>query len=349
MPENSDKAFRFRKIRRSVTRIVIPIGITAFLIFILLRFSSIQTIAQLLRNSLPRSVFIAFVLYIFVYLIRALRFQQFLILDQISIWRLLPIVSLHGFINLILPMRSGELSLVYLLRKFHKTEIGSGMGILLLVRLFDLIALALCLTGGLVLVGSGGDKATGPWLLAIPVLLGVMITVISLTASRWWRFLVDSLSQFGERMRIRDKSWCQVFFVWMDEIGLVLESSKKLAFSIRLLTTSLASWLFLFFSFWLLLQAVGITRFTYPEVVIGSTGAAITSALPINAVGNIGTLQVGWTVGFSALGMSVDEGIASGFAIHIFILIFSSTLALASYLVLIKGKLSSRQSEKQVK
>jgi len=59
-------------------------------------------------------------------------------------------------------MRSGELSLVYLLRRFHKTEIGSGIGILLLVRLFDLIALALCLTGSLVLFGMRGDGAVDP-------------------------------------------------------------------------------------------------------------------------------------------------------------------------------------------
>jgi uncharacterized membrane protein YbhN (UPF0104 family) len=349
MSSDVDLEYKTRGARQLILRIIIPLGITILLISFLLHFSDPRTIFQLVLNSAFGDLIVAFGLYICVYLIRALRFQQFPMLNRISTWNLIPIVSLHGFINLILPMRSGELSLVYLLRKFHKTEIGSGMGILLLVRLFDLVALVLCLTGGLVLVGSEADKAIDPWLLVIPVLLGVMITVISLTAGRWWRFLVDSLSQFGERMRIRDKSWCQVGFVWMDEIGFVLESSKRLTFSIRLLATSLASWLFLFFSFWLLLQAVGITRFSYPEVVIGSTGAAITSALPINAIGNFGTLQVGWTVGFSALGMSAEEGIASGFAIHIFILIFSSILALASYLFLTKQILSSRRSDDQAK
>jgi uncharacterized protein (TIRG00374 family) len=336
-----DFEHKSRRVRQLIVRIIIPLGITILLISFLLHFSDPQTIFQLVLNSDPADLIAAFGFYICVYLIRTFRFKQFPLLNQISTWDLIPIVSLHGFMNLIFPMRSGELSLVYLLRKFHKTEIGSGMGILLLVRLFDLIALALCLSAGLVLVGSGGNKATGPWLVVVPVLLGVMITVISLTAGRWWRTLVRLLSLFCERTRIRDKSWCKVFFVWMDEIGLVLESSKRLTFSVRLLVTSLASWLFLFFSVWLLLQAVGITRFSYPEVVIGSTGAAITSALPVNAIGNFGTLQVGWTVGFSALGMSADEGIASGFAIHIFILIFSSILALTSYLFLTKEVLRS--------
>jgi uncharacterized membrane protein YbhN (UPF0104 family) len=90
---------------------------------------------------------------------------------------------------------------------------------------------------------------------------------------------------------------------------------------------------------------VGITRFSYPEVVIGSTGAAITSALPIDAIGNLGTLPAGWTVGFSALGMTVDEGIASVFAIHIFILIFSSILALVLYIFFLNETLSSDHSK----
>jgi hypothetical protein len=233
-------------------------------------------------------------------------------------------------------MRSGELSLVYLLRRFHKTEIGSGIGILLLVRLFDLIALALCLTGSLIFFGLSGDGAVDPWLIVLSVLMGLFITVISLTASVWWKFLVEFLERVSQFMRLQERSWCQTLFNWMDEIERVLQSSKKISFAIRLLATSLACWLVLFLSFWFLLQAVGISRFSYPEVVIGSTGAAITSAIPINAIGNLGTLQLGWTAGFSALGMSVEEGIASGFAINIFILIFSSALALISFLVLFR-------------
>jgi uncharacterized membrane protein YbhN (UPF0104 family) len=128
----------------------------------------------------------------------------------------------------------------------------------------------------------------------------------------------------------------------LNEIEQVLKTSKKITFSLRILATSLACWLTLFLSFWFLLQAVGISRFSYPEVVIGSTGAAITSAIPINAIGNLGTMQLGWTAGFSALGMSVEEGIASGFAINIFLLIFSSTLALLSYFVLLRKSIRKK-------
>jgi uncharacterized protein (TIRG00374 family) len=319
---------------RLILRIIIPIVLTVFLISILLHFSNPQTIFQLIRNSAPRSLIAAFGVYVCVYLFRTIRFQQFPMLKQLSTLDLLPIASLHGFTNLIFPMRSGELSLVYLLRRFHKTEIGSGIGILLLVRLFDLIALALCLTGSLVFFGLSGEGAIDPWLLMIAILVGVIITGISLTASVWWKFLVKALKRFSQFMRFHEKSWCQTLFNWMDEIERVLQSSKKISFSMRLLAASLACWLTLFLAFWFLLQAVGISRFSYPEVVIGSTGAAITSAIPINAIGNLGTLQLGWTAGFSALGMSVEEGIASGFAINIFILIFSLALALISFLVL---------------
>ncbi len=347
MSQDVDSEHKTRRVRRLIIRIIVPLVITVFLISILLYFSNPKTILQLIQNSNPSSLITSFGVYACVYLIRTLRFQQFPQLNQLSTSDLLPIASLHSFINLIFPMRSGELSLVYLLRKYHKTEIGSGIGILLLVRLFDLIALALCLAGSLVIFGLGGADARDPLLLVISILLGLLITLISLTASIWWKSLVSFLARVSEHMRWREKNWCRVFFNWMDEIELVLQSSKSISFSIRLLATSLGSWLSLFLSFWFLLQAVGISRFSYPEVVIGSTGAAITSAIPINAIGSLGTLQLGWTMGFSALGMSVEEGIASGFAIHIFILIFSSVLALISFLVLFRTSIGKSHEKDQ--
>lgn len=349
MSQDLDSDKRTRRARHLIIRIFVPVVMTVFLISILLNYSNPQTIFQLIRNSAPSSLIAAFGVYVGVYLFRAIRFRQFPMLKQLSTLGLLPIASLHSFTNLIFPMRSGELSLVYLLRRYHKTEIGSGIGILLLVRLFDLIALALCLTGSLVLFGFGGEGAVDPWLLVIAILMGLIITVISLTASVWWKFLGEFLQRVSEFMHLQEKSWCQTILRWMDEIERVLQSSKRISFSIRLLATSLASWLTLFLAFWLLLQAVGISRFTYPEVVIGSTGAAITSAIPINAIGNLGTLQLGWTAGFSALGMSVEEGIASGFAINIFILIFSSVLALISFLVLFRTPSRRSHERDQIK
>jgi len=183
MSQDVDSEHKTRRVRRLIIRIIVPLVITVFLISILLYFSNPKTILQLIQNSNPSSLITSFGVYACVYLIRTLRFQQFPQLNQLSTSDLLPIASLHSFINLIFPMRSGELSLVYLLRKYHKTEIGSGIGILLLVRLFDLIALALCLAGSLVLFGLGGANARDPLLLVISILLGLLITLISLTAS----------------------------------------------------------------------------------------------------------------------------------------------------------------------
>ena len=129
MSQDLDSEFKTRRIRQLILRIIIPVVITLFLVSILLHFSNPQIIFELIRYSAPNSLIAAFCVYVCVYLFRAVRFRQFPILNQLSTWDLLPIASLHSFMNLIFPMRSGELSLVYLLRKFHKTEIGSGIGI----------------------------------------------------------------------------------------------------------------------------------------------------------------------------------------------------------------------------
>jgi uncharacterized membrane protein YbhN (UPF0104 family) len=96
-------------------------------------------------------------------------------------------------------------------------------------------------------------------------------------------------------------------------------------------------WLTLFATFSILLRAMGILEFNYVEVMIGSTGAALSNALPVNAIGSIGTLELGWTAGYSLLGMPVEEGVASGFAIHIWSLLFSALWAVVGYVFLAAG------------
>jgi hypothetical protein len=59
-------------------------------------------------------------------------------------------------------------------------------------------------------------------------------------------------------------------------------------------------------------------------------------------------MQLGWTAGFSALGMSIEEGIASGFAINIFLLIFSSILAIISFIVLFRRSVGKSQEKNRI-
>ena len=67
-------------------------------------------------------------------------------------------------------------------------------------------------------------------------------------------------------------------------------------------------------------------------VLLAVVGASLAAAVPINAVGNFGTLEAGWAASLAATGASAADALASGFAVHLWSLLFSAVLgALAAF------------------
>jgi len=91
MSQDLDSENKTRSARQLILRFIVPVVITVFLISILLRYSNPQTVFQLVRNSAPSSLIAAFGIYVCVYLLRAIRFRQFPLLNQLSTSDLLPI------------------------------------------------------------------------------------------------------------------------------------------------------------------------------------------------------------------------------------------------------------------
>jgi uncharacterized membrane protein YbhN (UPF0104 family) len=75
-------------------------------------------------------------------------------------------------------------------------------------------------------------------------------------------------------------------------------------------------------------------------VVAGSAAAAVANLLPFNLVGNLGTLEAGWTAAFAALGVPLQVAAATGLAAHLWGLIFAAFFGLLAWMIL---SLTSRQ------
>lgn len=336
-----------RSLIESVSPLIITILITVVLIGALVYWVKPVTILQLIRFSDVELVLLALLLYVIVFTLRVVRFQQFQDLANISLWKFLPIVSLHSFFTSILPFRSGEVTFIYLLRKYHGTEVGTGAGVLLLVRMYDFVALALCLTGALLtlLISRIVDDT---WLILITFTFGVMILGLSLTAAFWWSSMVSVVHRIIVRIGLGERKWIRTVFNWASEVGNVLKKSSNISHSIRLILTSVLVWLMIYCVFWVLLRSMGMSNFAFNEVIVATTGAALTNALPVNLIGGFGTTELGWMAGFSALGVAVIEGVATGFALHIWMLLFSMSLAIGSYLWLTFGlsRLNGRSDQR---
>ena len=96
---------------------------------------------------------------------------------------------------------------------------------------------------------------------------------------------------------------------------------------------SIVMWGFQWAVAWNLLVAMGY-RWTPTSVVAGSAASAAANLLPFNLIGNLGTLEAGWTAAFTALGIPLQVAAATGVATHLWGLIFAAFFGLLAWLVL---------------
>ncbi|MFN2508586.1 MAG: hypothetical protein ABR589_07420, partial [Chthoniobacterales bacterium] len=70
---------------------------------------------------------------------------------------------------------------------------------------------------------------------------------------------------------------------------------------------------------------------TYVETIVGSTIASLSHVLPVNAFGSFGSLEAGWTLGFSLIGFGPRTVLAVAFVAHVLLMVFLIATALLSW------------------
>jgi uncharacterized protein (TIRG00374 family) len=321
--------------QRKLRGLILPLIITVIVVGLLLQVAKPAEIVQLLRGARVGYILLALGFYASAYLFRAWRIQQFDFLSAVPLPRLLRIVTAHGFFNHVLPARSGELTFIYFLRRYEEVEVGRGAGVLVLVRVYDYLAMSLCLFAALLLhrVSRPGEGiAQDGLLIGAAGVLFLLVLAVGLGLRPVWTGVMALWNRHVSPARWAQRRVFQTLSRWGSDIQAVLQGAGDVAILARLLFFSLLVWAGLYGTFWALLRSVVQGVYSLPEIVIGSTGAALGSVLPINAIGSFGSLEVGWTAGFALVGMPVEDGVATSLVVHFCLLVFSAALMGLGYL-----------------
>ena len=255
-----------------------------------------------------------------------------------SLLKLSAVVCIHQFLNHILPARAGELSCPYLLHRYCSRSVHQGAASLILIRIYEIIVLCFLVTAALLLIlkNRGADVSS---LLTMAILL-VLVSVLS------WRLLPSLLSfvLLGLKRFLRRKTsgdfsarWIIRLTEFFEQLSTELEKPRGILHHLGLSTLTVVIWLALFALFWLVLDGVGL-HMSYADAVAGSCLANLTQLLPINTVGSVGTLEIGWTLGFTWLGFDPRAALAAGFVMHGLVIIGGGLLALCSWVLLQWGE-----------
>lgn len=274
---------------------------------------------RLVRATDPRILGIAVALSVASVAMRALRLLFLLERSSLTAPRAGLIVAVAQAAALFAPLRAGELALPWLLSRSTGRSFTSGISTLLAARTLDLATLGLW-CGAAVLAVRGLSE---PLALLVSLLLVVPPLLLPMTVALADNLALRILAPHG----VRGRRWARRMRRVRREFEALVRRPGRL---ITAAAASLAMWGLHWAATWKLLAAM---NFCWPlaKVTAGAAAAAVANLLPFNVIGNLGTLEAGWTAAFTALGVPLRTAAATGLAAHLWGLIFAAVFGLIGW------------------
>lgn len=304
----------------------------------------VRDIVRLAGRLSASQLIVAILLYSGANVFRAIRLGS--ILGQRGLLDLTVISGLHAFLNHLLPFRSGELSLPFLLRAFRGSGLASGALSLVVVRLYDMLAIAALMLVALAVVRQDLEprmaSAIGYALAVLAAGLAAVFLALPAILSATGRLLPACGAALGSR----GARWGERLAAALKEMRRDLAALTPRQRYLTLPLASLLAQLCIYAFFYVSMRFMGID-IGFCKNMLASSGETVTSLLPINMLGSLGTLEAGWAVGYAICGLPKADAIASGFVVHALILIAGVALALpgAAWLIWRRRAADARPSQ----
>ncbi len=311
------------RIGRSIAGAVIAI----LLLSIVLKMAGPSAVWDLIRSTDGRLLAAAIATSAVFLTLRGLRLRLLLERGDLTWLTAILVAAAAQAAALFAPARLGELALPWLLSRATGRTFSANIGTLLAARVLDVATLGVW-CGAAILAVRGLEEPIGllfALLLLTPtLLLPTTLRVVDRLAIRW-------LAPRG----LNGRRWARRLRRVRREIDSLRSRPARLWGA---LIMSFLMWGVQWSVAWILLAAMGHT-WPIMKVAAGASAAAVANLLPFNLIGNLGTLEAGWTAAFVALGVPIQVAAASGLAAHLWGLIFAAFFGAISWGALfIKGK-----------
>ena len=280
-----------------------------------LDFSSARLILQDI-SILP--IVIGFFFYLISFYLRAKRFSILLAFEG-GLKSIFPIVLVHYTALNIIPARLGELSYVYLLKKFHQIPPGSSVSTLLSARVFDQIAIST-----LFLLSLGIVDMRTPWLRTVSWIVGssLLISVVCLLLVLAYKHLcLRLLKKLIFRLKWENSPIIQRIMTLLEEILTGFDEIKSRRKTVLVFSLSLLIWLSILSVNYFVWKAFQIPL-SYFEVVLSSTFLILLTVIPFQVFSGLGIRSITWTVVAGAMGVGKNAAIVSALGSRIISTLF---------------------------
>jgi uncharacterized membrane protein YbhN (UPF0104 family) len=282
-------------------------------------------------------------------LLRSWRYRWLLKPYPISWKNIILVTFIRNLFVDLFPARIGSLSYIYLLNRRLNFSFEAATSTLVIAVIFDFITLSPFLFISILAVGIASSALPLSALLLASLVFFLVICLILWKISQIFSLLGRGLSFLSRSFRLEGQKWVRISAEKIQLIKDYLVQSKKRKILFPLFSLSLfirlAKYGSLYFLLYSLLRSHGMSleRISFWKTILGTTGAELTSALPIKGIGGFGTWESAWALTFRLMNFDSRLAILSGIGVHLLTNLFEYSLGIAAILILVfpllkKGK-----------
>ena len=295
-------------------KIILGIIISGILIYFLLTLTNPSEIVTVFYRISFSHLIIGFILYVLIMIFRTIRFN-FILETKLKLRQLFNIIAIHNLMINVIPMRLGEFSYVYLMKK-KGVHISKGLSQLLIVRVYDVIAISV-----IFIISSFFVKDT-PLIVKYYVKISTAFLILLLLGFFALLMFDKKVVKILKKLNPAKKlAIIEKLFVTIEDLIKNFKKSLKMKTSITLLFYSFLIWVGNYLMTYYLIHGLGLS-FNFWEVSLIFTFLIILIMLPISTFSGFGVWEGGLTGAFTAFGITLEKAVATSFAYHIISILF---------------------------
>ena len=255
-----------------------------------------------------------FVLFLAGHFLRAYRFRV-LLRGDIPVGSLFSIIAIQTAAAGLMPLRSGELSLVFLLTREHEVDWSVGAALLVLAKALDFLVVVALFFVSLSAIPSVPPQVRSvmPWFDGLFVLTAFSLVILGRS-----RDIYARLPKFMREGRFAGGKL-------MTNVKNIFRAAEVIR-SVRVLVLSLVisavMWSLLYASSFAIVLGLGL-KLNFFQLIFLITAMSLFANLPIHSPGGFGTMESFWTLIMVSMGVPRDIAISTGFASHLITIAYS--------------------------
>jgi len=302
---------------RKYLKIILGSIVSVLLLILLFSQMDFNYFLTLLKNIKFSYLLLGFVSYFIMNVFRSMRFY-ILLKKKIGFSKITNIVFLHNFFNNILPLRTGELSFFWFMKK-KKIDFPKSFSSLAISRFMDFISILLIFFMTLIFLS---DIPFQIMLFRDVLLIFLFLILTSIIV------LVPLSKKIIKKFKFNFKAIRKILHN-LDKIDKeIKKTSKKQLFLTFIL--SLFIWISSFFVFYIIIKGAQI-KLSLAFIIIAATLAIFSTLLPIQGILQLGTVEGAWALGLIILGAPKQIAIYTGFLTHFVRILYFTLLGAFGY------------------